>query len=54
MIAGAMPRSLKMLKKVMITVATATIPKSEGDSRRASTPETASEMTMPAYLAIAM
>lgn len=52
--AGEMPMSVKMLKKAMMTVAMATMPKSSGVSRRASTPATTREMTMPLYLASAV
>lgn len=52
--AGEMPISVKMPKKAMMTVAIATMPKSSGESRRASTPATTREMTIPLYLASAV
>ena len=52
--AGDTPMSVNRLKKAMITVAIATMPKSSGESRRASTPATTSEMTTPLYLASAV
>lgn len=52
MTAGPMPRSLKMAKKAMSTVAMFTTPNSSGENRRASTPDTTSVTTMPAYFAI--
>jgi hypothetical protein len=52
MTAGPMPRSLKMAKKAMTTVAIFTTPNSSGVNRRASTPDTTSVTTMPAYFAI--
>lgn len=54
MIAGAIPRSLKIPKKDMITVAIATTPKSSGSIRRASIPATTKDITIPEYLAIAV
>ena len=52
--AGDTPISVRRLKKAIITVATATIPKSSGERRRASIPATTREMTMPLYLASAV
>ena len=52
--AGDTPMSVNRLKKAMITVAIATMPKSSGESRRASTPATTSETTTPLYLASAV
>lgn len=54
MMAGDTPMSVRRLKKAMMTVATATIPKSSGDSRRASIPATTREMRTPLYLASAV
>ncbi|MBB4621537.1 hypothetical protein GGQ57_001431 [Parabacteroides faecis] len=54
MIAGAIPRSLNMLKKEMITVAIATIPNSSGSIRRANIPATTRDTIIPEYLAIAV
>ena len=48
------PILVKMLKKLMITVATATTPKSSGDNMRASTAVTIKEINIPEYLAIAV
>ena len=52
MTAGPMPKSLKMAKKAMTTVAMFTTPNSSGVNRRARMPDTTSVTTMPAYLAI--
>lgn len=54
MIAGAIPRSLNILKKEIITVAIATTPKSSGSIRRASIPATTKDTIIPEYLAIAV
>ena len=43
MIAGAIPKSLKILKNEMMTVAIATTPNSSGSISRASTPATAKD-----------
>ena len=49
--AGPMPRSLKMAKKAMMTVAMFTTPNSSGVNRRESTAVTRIVTTTPAYLA---
>ena len=54
MIAGAIPKSLKILKIEMMTVAIATPPNSSGSISRASTPATAKEMMIPEYFDIAV
>lgn len=54
MMADEKPILVKMLKKLMITVATATTPKSSGDNMRASTAVTIKEINIPEYLAIAV
>ena len=54
MIADEKPMLVKMLKKLMITVATATTPKSSGDNMRASTAVTIKEIKIPEYLATAV
>ena len=54
MIAGAIPKSLKILKNEMMTVAIATTPNSSGSISRASTPATAKEMMIPEYFDIAV
>ena len=54
MIAGDIPISVKILKKAMITIAMATLPKSSGEIRRARIAATIKEITMPLYLAIAV
>jgi hypothetical protein len=53
-IAGAIPRSLKIPKNVIITIATATTPKSDGDNNRDSMAVIIKEIRIPAYLAIAV
>lgn len=52
--AGAIPKSLIIPKKVIITVATATIPKSSGDSIRDNTAVIIREINIPLYLEIAV
>lgn len=52
--AGDSPTSVNRLKKAMITVATAITPKSSGEIRRANTPATTSDTSMPLYLARAV
>ena len=52
--AAGMPILANMPKKLMITVATATMPKSSGLNRRANIAVIIKEMTMPEYLAIAV
>ena len=54
MMAAEKPILVKIPKKLMMTVATATIPKSLGDSKRASTAVTNNEIIIPEYLAIAV
>lgn len=54
MMAGAIPKSLKTLKKAMITVAMATIPNSSGAIKRASIPATTKDIMIPEYLEIAV
>ena len=54
MIAGAIPKSLKILKNEMMTVAIATTPNSSGSISRASIPATAKEMMIPEYFDIAV
>ncbi|GKG75416.1 hypothetical protein CE91St1_45590 [Parabacteroides goldsteinii] len=54
MIAGAIPRSLNIPKKEIITVAIATTPKSSGSMRRASIPAITKDIIIPEYLAIAV
>ena len=53
-IAGTMPKSLNTLKKVIITIATAIIPKSSGDISLANIAETISETIIPLYFDIAL
>ena len=53
-IAGANPKSLKILKKVMITIATAITPKSSGVISLANTAETINDTIIPLYLDIAL
>lgn len=53
-IAGEIPISVKILKKFIITVAIATIPKSSGDNNLDKTAVTKSEITIAEYLAIAV
>ena len=52
--AGDIPISVKIAKKLIITVAIATIPKSSGESKRDRTAVTAREIRIPEYLAIAV
>ena len=52
MTAGPMPRSLKMAKKAITTVAMFTTPNCSGVNRRERIPVTTSVTTMPAYFAI--
>ena len=54
MIAGAIPRSLNIPKKEIITVAIATTPKSSGSMRRASIPAITKDIIIPDYLDIAV
>ena len=49
MIAGAIPRSLKILKKEMMTVAIATTPNSSGAINRANMPATTKDTMIPEY-----
>lgn len=53
-IAGAIPKSLIIPKKVIITVATATIPKSSGDNIRDNIAVMINEVIIPLYLDIAV
>lgn len=48
-IAGAIPKSLINPKKVNMTVATATIPKSSGDNKRDRIAVIIKDITIPAY-----
>lgn len=54
MMAGESPTSVNRLKKAMMTVATAMIPKSSGEISRANTPATTKDTMMPLYLARAV
>ena len=53
-IAGAIPKSLNTLKKVIMTIATAIIPKSSGDISLANIADTISDTIIPLYLDIAL
>ncbi len=48
------PIFVKMLKKLIKTVATAIVPKSSGQSKRDNTAITINEMMIPEYLATAV
>ena len=54
MIAGPIPKSLNIPKKVIITVTTATIPNSSGAINLARIPAITNETRIPVYFAIAV
>ena len=52
--AGAIPKSLNIPKKVIITVAIAITPKSSGEISRARIADTTNDISIPVYLEIAV
>lgn len=52
--AGLIPKSLKILKNEIITVAIATTPNFSGAIKRAKIPATTREIIIPEYLEIAV